>query len=260
MKIGLSTGCFFPQSPVESLERAGRLGAQYVEVFFNTYSELEEDYILKLKSILEKYNMQAVSIHPFTSAIETFMFFSVYDYKLQDSIAMYEKYFKACNILGCKYIVFHGCFKRNSYMDMQRYCKNLNLLSQKAREYSVYISQENVYKFKCGYIENIKEFARYADKDIKFTFDIKQAIKSRQSVYRILDLVGDRLSHVHLSDCTGRNHSLVPFEGSFDFDRFFDYLKQNTTAECAVVELYSNTVKSEEQLGCVLHKLEKYCY
>lgn len=258
MKIGLSTGCFFPQTPLESLEKAGQLGAKYVEIFFNTFSELEDEYILKLKSIMDKYNMQAISIHPFTSAIETFMFFSVYDYKLQDSIALYEKYFRACNILGCKYVVIHGCFTCNRYMDMQRYCKNLNLLSQKARAYDVYLSQENVYKFKCGYIENLKEFVKYADKDIKFTFDIKQAVKSRQSVYKMLDLVADRISHVHLSDCTGRNHSLVPFEGSFDFDRFFNYITANTTAQAALVELYSHTVKDEHQLADVLGKLQKY--
>ena len=258
MKIGLSTGCFFPQTPLESLEKAGQLGAKYVEIFFNTYSELEEEYILKLKAVLEKYNMQAVSVHPFTSAIESFMFFSVYDYKLQDSVAMYEKYFRACNMLGCRYVVFHGCFNHHKYMDMQRYCNNLNLLSRKAREYGVYISQENVYKFKCGYIENIKEFLKYADKDILFTFDIKQAIKSRQSVYRILDLVADRISHIHLSDCTGRQHSLMPFEGSFDFDRFFAYIKQNSKAEYSIVELYSHTIKNEQHLAQALHKLQKY--
>ena len=118
MKIGLSTGCFFPQTPVESLEKAGKLGVKYIEIFFNTDSELETEYLEKLKDIIDKYNMTVVSIHPFTSAIETFMFFSIYDYKLDDSVAYYEKYFKACNFLGCKYVVIHGCFNKHSYMNM----------------------------------------------------------------------------------------------------------------------------------------------
>ena len=258
LKIGLSTGCFFPQTPMESLEKAGQLGVKYVEIFFNTHSELEMEYLDKIKLILDKYEMSVVSIHPYTSAIETFMFFSVYDYKLNDSVVLYEKYFTACNYLGCKYVVIHGCFNKHRYMDMERYCKNLNVLSRKAREYGVYISQENVYKYKCGYIDNIKEFVKYADEDIKFTFDIKQAIKSRQSIYKILELTKNRISHVHISDYKGSKHSLVPFTGSFDYNRFFKYLKENTSAEAALVELYSPAIESDEQLINVIDKLNKY--
>ena len=260
MKIGMSTGCFFPETPAASLERAGKTGAKYVEIFFNTHTELDEEYVRGLKAIADRYNMKVISIHPYTSAIETFMFFSYYDYKLDDSITLYEKYFKACNILDCKYIVLHGCYNDRQYMDMKQYCENLNKLSARAREYDVYISQENVFKFKCGYIDNIKEFVQYADKDVKFTFDIKQAVKSRQSIYKILELTKDRISHIHISDYTGRKHSLVPFTGNFNYDRFFEYIKKNTTAEAALVELYSPMIESDEQLSQTLAKLEKYAY
>ncbi len=258
MNIGLSTGCFFPQETSEAVKRAGKLGAKYIEIFFNTHSELREEYLYKLKNIIDEYGMQVISIHPYSSAIESFMFFSMHDYKLQDSIELYEAYFKACNILGCKYIVLHGCFTRYDFMDMKRYCRNLNELSRKAREYGVYISQENVYKFKCGYIKNIEEFVKYADKDVKFTFDIKQAVKSRQSIYKILELTKDRISHVHISDFTGRKYSLVPFTGSFNYDRFFKYIKENTTAEAALVELYSPMIEADKQLMEAVTKLQKY--
>lgn len=258
LKIGISTGCFFPLETTLAVEKAGKLGAKYIEIFFNTHSELKEEYLLKLKSIADKYGMRIISIHPYTSAIESFMFFSKFDYKLNDSIELYEAYFKACNILDCKYVVIHGCLMTYDFMDMKRYCDNLNKLSRKAREYGVYISQENVYNFKCGYITNIEEFLKYADKDIKFTFDIKQAVKSKQSIYKILDLVKDRISHVHISDYKGRTHSLVPFEGSFNFDRFFRYIKDKTTAEAAFVELYSPIIKDDTQLVNTLQKLKKY--
>lgn len=258
MKFGISTGCFFPDTPINSLERAGKLGAKYVEVFFNTHSELEMEYLLKLKEIKDRYNITVVSIHPYSSAIETFMFFSVYDYKLEDSVKLYEKYFIACNILGCKYVVIHGCYNDRKYMDMERYCKNLNILSAKAREYGVYISQENVFKFKCGYINNIKEFVKYADRDVKFTFDIKQAVKARQSIYAIMDIVADRISHIHISDYKDRKYSLIPFTGGFNYSRFFDYVKNKTTAEAALIELYSHSFTEDSQLADALQKLDKY--
>lgn len=258
MKIGISTGCFYPQQTTEAVKHAGEIGAKYIEIFFNTHSELQPEYLAELKTIIDHYGMTVVSIHPYTSAIESFMFFSKQDYKLMDSIAMYEYYFKACNILGCKYVVLHGCLTSYDFMDMERYCHNINLLSRRAREYGVYISQENVYNFKCGYIENLQKFVKYADRDIKFTFDVKQAVKARQSIYKILELTKDRISHVHISDFTGRKHSLVPFTGSFNYDRFFKYIKENTTAEAALVELYSPVIKSDGQLTEVLCKLKKY--
>lgn len=258
MNIGISTGCFFPQNPKDALIRVGEMGAKYVEIFFNTYSELETEYVLNLKNIADEYGMKIVSIHPFSSAIETFMFFSMNDYKLEDSIKLYEKYFKACNILDCKYVVFHGCLKNSKYMDMERYCHNLNKLSVKAREYGVYISQENVFKYKCGYEENLKEFIKYADKDIKFTFDIKQTVKSRQGIYRILNLVKDRINNIHISDYVGRNYSMVPFNGKFNYDKFFEYLRENTTAESAVIEVYLNSFENDTQLVESMNNLQKY--
>jgi hypothetical protein len=63
---------------------------------------------------------------------------------------------------------------------------------------------------------------------------------------------------VHISDYKGSKHSLVPFTGSFNYERFFDYLKNNTNAEAALVELYSPMIESEKQLLDVLQKLDKY--
>lgn len=248
MKIGVSTGCFYPQKPHIALEKIGGMGIECAEIFFNTHSELLKEYLYKLKQIKDKYNINVISIHPYTSAIETFLFFSVDDYKLNDSINMYIPYFEACRILNCKYIVIHGCFDNRSYMNMERYCKNLNKLSQKAREYGVFISQENVFKYKCGYLKNLTEFVKYADSDIKFTFDIKQAVKSNQSVYKILDLTKDRISHLHLSDCINKKHSLMPLTGKFNYKRFFKYIKENTHCDFGLIEVYADGVKYDLQL------------
>ena len=89
MKIGISTGCFFPTRTHLALEQAGQLGVKYVEIFFNTDSELELEYVQSLKDIADKYNMEVIAIHPFTSAIETFYFFSYHDYKIPDGIKLY---------------------------------------------------------------------------------------------------------------------------------------------------------------------------
>lgn len=248
MKIGVSTGCFYPSTTDVCLEKVIQSGVKYTEVFFNTDSELNEDYLLRLKEIADKNGVQIISVHPYTSAIETFMLFSRTDYKLADSIRYYEKYFRACQILGAKYVVIHGCHTTADYMTMERYAGIMNRLSEKAREYGVYIAQENVVKFKCGYIDNLTEFIKYADKDIKFVLDVKQTVRAGQDIWRILDLMGDRITHLHISDNNGEDDSMLPGEGDFDFKCLFERAQEKYGVSHALIEVYEKNMHAMEQL------------
>lgn len=258
MNIGISTGCFFPRYTIDALKSVAETGVKYAEIFFNTDSELEEDYVTKLKSIADEKDIKIVSIHPFTSAIETFMFWSKSNYKLQDSIKYYEKYFKACQILGAEYVVIHGCHASADYMSMEKYADILNQLSRKAREYGVYIAQENVVKFKCGYLQNLKELLKYVDSDIKFVFDLKQSVRAQQNIYDIIDLMGTRISHLHISDYNEYGNSLLPGQGTVDFAKLFDYVKCNYGVDTALIEVYNENITEEYKLKNALDFLKNF--
>jgi len=245
LNIGISTGCFFPRHTDKSLEAVALTGAKYTEIFFNTDSELDEEYVYRLKNIADKNGIQIISVHPFTSAIETFMFWAKSDYKLADSIRYYEKYFRACQILGAKYVVIHGCHISSEYMDMKKYTEILNLLSRKAREYGVFISQENVVKFKCGYIDNLRLFKQYADEDIRFVFDIKQAVRAKQDIYQLIDLMGQRISHIHISDFNDKDNSLLPGTGIFNYGKMFEYVSNKYNVNDVLIEVYNENITEE---------------
>ena len=257
LNIGVSTGCFFPRLTIDALKSVAETGVKYAEIFFNTDSELEESYVKQLKTIADENGIKIISIHPFTSAIETFMFWSKSDYKLQDSIKYYEKYFKACNILGAKYVVIHGCNSRAEYMSMEKYTHILNQLSRKAREYGVYIAQENVVKFKCGYLQNLKEFLKYADEDIRFVFDLKQSVRAQQNMYDIIDLMGNRISYMHISDYNEFGNSLLPGQGTVDFKKLFDYVNSNYGVKTALIEVYNENITEEYGLKNALDFFNK---
>ncbi len=248
MNIGVSSGCFYPDKTIECVKKVGLTGAEYTEIFFNTDSELDAEYLYALKKIADENRIQIISVHPFTSAIETFMFFAHSDYKLEDSIKYYEKYFKACNILGAKYVVIHGCYSAAEYMDMSRYTAIMNKLSQKRREYDVFISQENVVKFKCGYINNLKEFINHADKNIMFTLDVKQAFRAQQGLYQIMDLMGSRISHIHISDIKDNTDSLIPGKGDVDFKMLFNIAQRKFGVKYRLIEVYNDKMESIEQM------------
>ncbi|MBR5520819.1 MAG: sugar phosphate isomerase/epimerase [Oscillospiraceae bacterium] len=259
MYIGISTGCFYPQFTDISLKNVVDTGVKYTEIFFNTDSELEEEYLLKLKQIADEKGVQIISVHPFTSAIETFMFFSRTDYKLADSIKYYEKYFRACQILGAKYVVIHGCNTTAEYISMEKYAEIMNLLSAKASEYGVYVSQENVVRFKCGYIENLIKLKKYSNENIKFVLDVKQAARAGQDIWQLLDLMGDRISHLHISDQDHSEDSMLPGEGNFDFRKLFRIAEGKYGVKHALIEVYSKNLNNMNQLNTsldFLHKLD----
>ena len=247
MKTGVSTGCFYPSTTDVCLEKVAECGAKYAEVFFNTDSELNEDYLLKLKKIADENGVQIISVHPYTSAIETFMFFARTDYKLDDSVRYYEKYFRACQVLGADCVVIHGCHTTAEYMTMERYASIMNILAAKAREYGVYVAQENVVKFKCGYVDNLREFMKHASDDIKYVLDVKQAVRAGQDLWQILDMMGGRISHLHISDHNESGDSLLPGDGDFDFAKLFARAEEYGV-EHALIEVYENAFDEISQV------------
>ncbi len=248
MNIGVSTGCFYPRKTIDCLQKVADMGIKFTEVFFNTDSELEEEYLYSLKDVADKNNIKIVSVHPFTSAIETFMFFTKSEYKLADSVKYYEKYFKACKILGAEYVVFHGCHTTADYMDMKRYSEILNILRNKRREYGVYISQENVVKFKCGYIENLTELLKYGNENIRYTLDIKQSFRAKQKLDRIMKLMGDKISHIHISDYSDDGDSLIPGQGSVNFSEYLKIAEEKYGVKYGLIEIYNDNLDSIKEL------------
>lgn len=49
MEIGVSLACFYPRHPEDMIDTACGLGFGVSELFINTYSELQDDYIRKLR-------------------------------------------------------------------------------------------------------------------------------------------------------------------------------------------------------------------
>ena len=86
MQCGISTSCFYPQETAEALSALRGAGVETVEIFLNTFSELELSYTERLRSVLQDAGMRAAALHPFTSGMETFFFASEYGGRLEDGL------------------------------------------------------------------------------------------------------------------------------------------------------------------------------
>lgn len=75
MKIGLSTANYFPEMNTEDMiDHYGALGIDSVEIFLNTYSEMEEGFIAMLRDRCDRYGITVNSVHVMSMIMEPCLF------------------------------------------------------------------------------------------------------------------------------------------------------------------------------------------
>ena len=79
---------------------------------------------------------------------------------------------------------------------------------------------------------------RYLRDECAFVLDIKQAVRAGCSPFAMLEAMGEKIVHVHLSDHNREENCLPPGKGDFDFTRLFRELKKIGFQGTPVIELY----------------------
>jgi sugar phosphate isomerase/epimerase len=154
MKLGASTACFYPLETEKALLKVTELGYKYAEVFMNAPSELEEPFLKQLNTIAKDGGTDIVSVHPFSSFMESTCIFTDYQRRFDDFISIYDKTCHACACLGAKYVVIHGAVAHPKIpIPDERYFERFNMLIDIGKREGVTVCQENVNRFKSESIE-----------------------------------------------------------------------------------------------------------
>lgn len=256
MKIGMSSSCLYPMTVEDSLKTVGELGAKTAEIFFNSYCELKKPIINELRAIKDYYSMDIRSIHPFTSAYEPVLLFSGYKRRLLDGIEFYKNYFEAANEIGAKAVVLHGG-KAYTDIEPEEYAESYILLNNAAIEAGVHIAHENVRDHLCANPLFMKRLADCVGDEFRMVLDIKQCRRSGESEFDFINLLGDKIYQVHISDAAEDRDCLAPGAGRYDFRRLFDALALAGYNESALIELYRHNYGEPEELKTAKAYLEK---
>lgn len=237
VKLGISTACLYPMETERALETLVPMGFQAYEVFFNTFRELEPDFVKHLRSLAN--GGEFVSIHPFTSGFETMLLFSSYRRRFEDTLEKYRRYFDAANQLGAKIFVLHGEREpERSTITEEEYFSRYVAIYRLGQEYGITVAQENVNRFRSECPLFIQRMRAALGEECAFVFDVKQAVRAGKDPYEMLCAMGEQLVHVHINDNTPQEDCLLPGRGIMDYERLRKMLQSFSYNSCILLEVY----------------------
>ncbi len=256
MKIGISTSCLYPMHTEDAFETIASHGVELTEIFFNANCELKPKFIKTLKNIKNKYGISVSSVHPTMSLAESFVLFSNYDRRFNEGLDSFKRYGEIAASLGAKYVIMHGG-KPNGTMDDYGYFEKFAQVADAVRQNGATLLQENVVLFRAGNLKTLKNMSDYLGDNVNFCLDVKQSLRGDYSPYDVLNLLGSKIRHLHLSDSDELNDCMLPLTGSFDFKAFLEKAVSLGYTGDAVIELYRGAFESPDELFCAHKNLLK---
>ncbi len=254
--IGVSSACFYPVETEKALETAGECGFHTVELFLNSHSELEDSFIDELLSIKDKYNLDIVSVHPFASFAESFYLFSNYERRYIDILPLYDRLFEVTAKLGAYIFVFHGAKIPGSISD-EEYCRRFAHLIEMGKKYGVRVCQENVVHHRSESPEYLKMMKDTIGDDFNVVLDIKQAHRAGHTPYEFIDLLGESIVHVHISDRNEEKDCIPPLMGEFNFPKLFNEMEKINYKGKYIIELYYWSYEDKKEIVESYNKLKR---
>lgn len=239
MNFGISTASFYPILPEKAIELLYKNGVANIEIFFNTFSEVEKGYLTELRKAIDNYGQKVLAVHPFTCAFEPFMLFTEYERRFNDAIEAHKYYFNAMNLLDAKIFIFHGDRCQSTLSD-EKYYERFATLRDVGKQFGITVAQENVERCKSGSLNFLVNMVKFLDGDVSIVFDNKQAVRSGVSHKDFINALGNNIIHLHLSDNNEKCDCLGIGNGTFDIKSMLQHISKFNSNCNVIIELYSN--------------------
>lgn len=247
MLLGLSTAAFYGRYETEdAAAQIAALGLDCAEVFLQSESEETPAFASLVKEKL--CGVPCTSIHPL-GGYENYMAGRP-KRQVQDAFARYKRILDAGAELGAGVFVYHG---RNTPLlsplpwNLAWNIEALVPMCEEAHKRGMVVAWENVCWCQLTEPSRVLE-AREALPQVRYTLDIKQAMRAGCDPIAFVHAMGDRLSNVHVCDWDASGRLCLPGEGVFDFDALVRALFAVGYHGPVILEPYQALIKSDEAL------------
>jgi len=245
--LGLSTAAFYGKwETEEAAARIAELPLDCAEVFFQSDSETEMEFAALVKEKLGP--VSCTSVHPL-GGYENYMAGRPAR-QVRDAFDHFRCILDAGAALGAKTFVYHG--RNTPQLSPLPWNLNWNVealvpMCAEAEARGMVIGWENVYWCQLTEPQRVLE-ARDALPQVRFTLDIKQAMRAGFDPIAFVHAMGNRLCNVHVCDWREDGMLCLPGEGGFDFDALFAALREVEYEGPVIMEPYSKLIGSDEAL------------
>ncbi len=231
-------------------------GIKTTEIFVNTHSEVVPEFTDMLAGIIERNGAECTAYHPFTCPIEPMMLFSGYSRRVKDMLDYHRYYFEAMNRLGTRIFVLHGNMNAVA-VEESFYFEIFSVLAEAAAEFGITVAQENVARCQSHSLDFMKHMSEQLGDTARFVLDIKQAVRSGEDPFEIVNVLGNRIVHVHMSDNTPEEDCVLPGKGKFDIYGFLKLLYSTGFDGAVMTELYRKNFSDADALAESCRYIEK---
>ncbi len=150
----------------------------------------------------------------------------------------YKKYFSFMNIVGAEVFVLHG-HKGVPNSNKEVFCERYMKLREAGKEFGINVAVENVSRCLSGSVSYLKDISKMLSDDISFVLDTKQAVRSGENPFDYISALGNKISHVHISDNSEIGDCLLIGKGRFNVRKFLSELYNVSPDISVVLELYN---------------------
>lgn len=247
MQLGLSTAAFYGRwETEEAAAQIARLPLDCAEVFLQSDSENTVEFAQLVKKNLG--GIPCTSVHPM-GGYENYMAGRPAR-QIRDAFAHFRRVLEAGEALGAKTFVYHG---RNTPLlsplpwNLKWNIEAIVPMCEEAQQHGMAIGWENVCWCQLTTPERVLE-AKRALPQVRFTLDIKQAMRAGCDPIDYVYAMSDQLCNVHVCDWQGDGKLCLPGEGMFDFDALMRALRSVGYDGPVIMEPYLALIKSDETL------------
>ncbi len=261
--LGISTACLYPIDTEKALQVFLDMGFRVFEVFVNAYQEFSPAFMKKLKNLADEYGAVFTSVHPFTSPMESMLLFERYERRTEEGIELYKRFMNSAALLGAKYLVIHGKHEKRlgklaDTHEEEQYWETFGRLYRAGHDIGAYPIQENVFSHKSQDPRFILGMREYLQNDCAFVLDTKQCRMSDVPIENMIKAMGERLCHLHISDCDETSACLVPGYGAYDFGQLFSLLNSMHYQGKLVTEVYRSSYRKIDEIAESRRRMKKW--
>lgn len=263
MRTGVSTAALFLRyNNEDALPLLDRLGVKTAEVFLTSYSEYGKEFAELLCA--RKGGVNVHSVHVLNVQFEP-QLFSRHERVKADAFEMLDRAMTGAEMLGAGQYTFHGLARMKKAArsgkndDFAGWGNRLAEISFACEKHGVRLCLENVEWATYNRPSVFSELKQYCP-NLGGVLDVKQAHISGYPYGAYIEEMGERLTHVHLTDRTELGKPCLPGKGTFDFPELLKRLADVGFSGPLILEPYTDGYGEAEELKEACDYLDELLY